>query len=296
MNGIQTYIISALAGMILCISVLSGCTASSTDRPIVTVTIEPQKYLLEQIAGDKVEIRTLIANGANPETYDPSLTHVMNLNKSIGFLRMGNIGFEAAMLDKIRSENPDLPIFNTSVGVIPVTGTHSHDGKSHKTVDPHTWTSVRNAKIIAANMLAAMTEIDPANKEYYTHNYRRFSQHLDSLDRALETKLAPFSGSAFMVWHPSLSYFARDYGLEQISAGDAHNKELALNQLKESIDHAGRHDAGIFFYQKDFDSRQAETLASQLNLEKVSINPLNYQWEEEITAIADAIVKYGKHQ
>lgn len=271
------------------LGLLVACTATTHDTPIVTVSIEPQKYILEQITGNRVEIRTLIANGANPETFDPSVNHIINLTKSIGFLRMGNIGFEAAILDKVHSENPDLPIFNTSLGVIPVTGTHSHGGITHDVIDPHTWTSVKNVKIISKNMLIAMTEIDPSNADYYRNNYDRFAARLDSLDNELAIRLAPHKGEAFMVWHPSLSYFARDYGLEQITAGNADNKEVAMGTLKETIDHAAEHKAQIFFYQKDLDSRQAEALSSQLGLTKVNINPLSYEWEKEITAIADAI-------
>lgn len=271
------------------LGLLAACSADSYHTPIVTVSIEPQKYFLEKITGDKVEIRTLIANGANPETFDPSVNHVMNLTKSIGFLRMGNIGFEAAILDKIHAEHPDLPIFNTSLGVIPVTGTHDHGGISHESIDPHTWTSVKNAKIIARNMLNAMVQLDPANKDYYTRNYDRFAQHLDSLDRAITARLEPHRGEAFMVWHPSLSYFARDYGLEQIPAGNADNKDIAMGTLKSVMDHASEHGVKVFFYQKDLDSRQAETLGDQLGMKRVSINPLSADWENEIIGIADAI-------
>lgn len=280
----------AIGGLIW---LLTACSAAPAETPIVTVSIEPQKYMLEQITGDKVDIRTLIANGANPENYDPSLTHIMNLRKSIGFLRMGNIGFEAALLDKIRQEDPELPIFNTSEGVVPVTGTHSyshgHGGVHHEEIDPHTWTSVKNAKIIVRNMLDAMVKIDPSNEDYYRRNYDRFAQRLDSLDRDFESRLASHAGEHFMVWHPSLSYFARDYGLEQITAGNAENKESSLTMLRKTIDHADSHSASIFFYQKDLDSRQAEVLSDQLGLRKVSINPLSYDWEAEMCAITDAI-------
>ncbi|WP_297071917.1 metal ABC transporter solute-binding protein, Zn/Mn family [uncultured Duncaniella sp.] len=271
------------------LGLLAACTATTHDKPIVTVSIEPQKYLLEQITGDRVEVRTLIANGANPETFDPSVNHIMNLAKSIGFLRMGNIGFEAAILDKVHGEHPDLPIFNTSIGVIPVTGTHSHDGVTHNVIDPHTWTSVKNVKIITKNMLNAMTEIDPSNASYYRTNYEHFAARLDSLDNAFAERLAPHKGEAFMVWHPSLSYFARDYGLEQIPAGSADSKEMAMGALKDVIDHAADHNVKVFFLQKDLDGRQAEALGAQLDIEKVTVNPLAYDWETEMTAIVDAI-------
>ncbi len=271
------------------LGLLAACTATTHEKPIVTVSIEPQKYLLEQITGDRVEVRTLIANGANPETFDPSVNHIMNLAKSIGFLRMGNIGFEAAILDKVHGEHPDLPIFNTSIGVIPVTGTHSHNGVTHNVIDPHTWTSVKNVKIITKNMLNAMTEIDPSNASYYRTNYEHFAARLDSLDNAFAERLAPHKGEAFMVWHPSLSYFARDYGLEQIPAGSADSKEMAMGALKDVIDHAADHNVKVFFLQKDLDGRQAEALGAQLDIEKVTVNPLAYDWETEMTAIVDAI-------
>lgn len=278
-----------ISGLFISLGIAAACSSAPGESKIVTVSIEPQKYLLEQITGDRVEVRCLLSNGANPETYDPSVTHLMNLQKSLGFLRMGNIGFEAALLDKIHQANPELPIFNTSEGIVPITGTHTHDGIMHGDVDPHTWSSVKNAKVIAKNMLDAMLKIDPGNKAYYQKNYSRFASHLDSLDHAIAAKLAPKIGTAFMVWHPSLSYFARDYGLEQVVVGNAEHKDVSLGNLKEVIDHAREHNADIFFTQKDFDSRQVSALNSQIGAKEVCINPMTYDWENEIVALADAI-------
>ena len=138
-------------------------------------------------------------------------------------------------------------------------------------------------------MLNAMTEIDPSNASYYRTNYEHFAARLDSLDNAFAERLAPHKGEAFMVWHPSLSYFARDYGLEQIPAGSADSKEMAMGALKDVIDHAADHNVKVFFLQKDLDGRQAEALGAQLDIEKVTVNPLAYDWETEMTAIVDAI-------
>lgn len=278
-----------ISGLLLALGIVAACTSAPSESKIVTVSIEPQKYLLEQITGDRVEVRCLLANGANPETYDPSVTHLMNLQKSMGFLRMGNIGFESALLDKIHQANPELPIYNTSDGISLITGTHSHNGVIHGDVDPHTWSSVKNAKVITKNMLDAMIEIDPANKAYYQRNYTRFASHLDSLDNAITAKLAPVHGKAFLVWHPSLSYFARDYGLEQVVVGNAEHKDVALGSLREVVEHAREHEADIFFTQKDFDSRQVSTINSQIGAREVSINPMAYEWENEMLTLADAL-------
>ena len=272
---------------------MSGCSSSPVRQPIVTVSIEPQRFLLEKIVGDRVQVRSLLTEGANPETYDPTVTHMFNLGNSLGYLKIGNIGFEAAIADKISEANPGLPIYNTSEGVVPVYGTHTHGNHVHESVDPHTWTSVKNARIIAANMLSAMKEIDSNNAAYYQKNYERLARQLDSIDSVVTVRLAPCRGSIFMVWHPSLSYFARDYGLTQLVIGNADHKESSIASLKESIEQARNRGARLFFFQKDFDSRQISAINAELQADEVDINPLTYNWDEEIIKIADAIALHA---
>lgn len=268
---------------------LMACGTGPGDKKIVTVSIEPQKYLVEKIAGDHLQVRCLLADGANPETYDPSMTHMLNLQKSAAYLRVGNIGFEAALIDKIHDSHPDLAVYNTSVGITPVTGTHSHGHDDDTSVDPHTWTSVKNARIMAANILEALVEIDPDHARDYRANYAAFGAHLDSLDTAFATRLAPERGKAFLVWHPSLSYFARDYGLEQVVVGGHEAKESSVAGLREAVDHAREHGAEVFFSQADIDSRQVSALNTEIGAREVSINPLSSHWEEEMVKIVDAL-------
>lgn len=276
---------------------LLACAGAPHDKQIVTVSIEPQKYILEQITGDKIQVRCLLSDGANPETYDPAMTHMLNLQKSSAYMRMGNIGFEAALIDKIHGSHPDLRIFNTSLGIIPVTGTHSHDGHEHPDmIDPHTWSSVKNVKVIARNMYEAMLQVDPTNKSYYERNYRRFAEHLDSLDAAVTRKLLPAKGTSFVVWHPSLSYFARDYGLNQIVIGTHENKEMSIPSVADAIDRVKESGAAIFFIQPDLDSRQAAALNEELGIREVKISPLSSRWEEEITKVADALAEHTSSQ
>ncbi len=267
-----------------------SCSTRTVQKPVITVSIQPQKYLLEQIVGDKIDVRCLLANGGNPENYEPSLTHLMNLEGSEAYFQIGNIGFESAIIDRIRNNNPDLKIFNTSDSIMLIIGTHGEctaHGHSHE-VDPHTWSSVRNGKIIAANMYKAMINMDPANEKTYTKNYSRLVAHLDSLDSRIDSMLSGRQGSAFMVWHPSLSYFARDYGLEQISIG-VEGKEASVQRIQSKIDDAKRHNAKIFFAQKDFDSRQASVISREIGAKIIDINPLNYQWEDELYGVAVAL-------
>ncbi len=270
---------------------MSACVSNDSQKPTITVSILPQKYFLEKIVGDKYVVKCLLSSGANPESYEPAITHLVNIENSEAYFCIGNIGFESAIIDKVKANNPNIKILNSSDGVDLMEGTHGHshdDEDSNHEVDPHTWSSVRNAKVIATNMYRAMIDINPQDKEYYTKNYNCFIAELDSLDARISQMLAFKSGAAFLVWHPSLSYFARDYNLRQITIGQE-GKESSVNTIKHHIDHAREDSVRVFFFQKEFDTRQAQVVNEQIGAKMVTINPLNYEWKKEMLAIADAI-------
>lgn len=265
---------------------------SSVEKRVLTVSIPPQKYMLEQIVGNKFEVNSLLAPGTNPENYDPSMTHLMGLQKSKAYFRMGNIGFEAAVLTKINENFPDLKIYNTSAGVPLLKGTHGGHGHHNHEVDPHVWTSVKNAKVLASNMYKAVVELDPQNKSYYTKRYESFRDDLNALDDSIASMLANVKGETFVVWHPSLSYMARDYGLHQLSV-EAEGKEASAQHFKHVIDDAKAVSPRVFFYQKEYDSRQAESLSKEIGTEMIPINLMNYDWKQEMLNIATALAPKG---
>ena len=91
-----------------------------------------------------------------------------------------------------------------------------------------------------------------------------------------------------MVWHPSLSYFAADYGLQQIGM-EYEGKEMPAKVLKEEIDYARACNAKVFFFQKGFDSRRVAAVNNQIGARLVNINLMNYDWDKELLHIANAL-------
>lgn len=275
-------IISVLAAMML--PACSNKESHTTGKPVVTVSLRPQQYLLEEIVGDAYSVRSLLPKGGDPESYDPSLADMAETQNSAAYLTMGNFAFEDALTAKLRQANPRLPIVNTSKGIRPITGTH---GQGH--ADPHVWVSVKNALIIAANMRDAMTAIDPDNAPLFARNYEHLAKRLERLHSKIKTALAPHRGEAFLVWHPSLSYFARDYGLKQIAVGGQEHKESSIPEMRERIDKAAQSGAKVFFVQEDVDSRHAEALSDMVKARMVEINPLSYSWLAQMSKIYSAL-------
>lgn len=266
-----------------------ACGGGIQHERIITVSIQPQRYLLEQIVGDRFQVVSLLTQGSNPEAYEPNMTHLMDLEKSEAYFCIGNIGFELAIVEKAKTENPDLKVYNNSEDVKFLQGSHGAEHKDHShEIDPHVWTSVPNAVVIAKNMLDAVVELDPKHSKQYEQNYAKLKARLLKLDEELRAELDSIPCRAFLVWHPSLSYFARDYGLKQISM-EYEGKEAPVAHLKREIDEAKQSRARVFFFQNEFDSRQVETVNGQIGARLVTINPMSYEWEKELKHIADAL-------
>lgn len=284
------------SGIILLVAVVMACVACNGDKsgkPKVTVSIPPQKYLLEQIAGDKVEVVTLMDAGTNPETYQPTMSTMGGLEESMMYFTVGTLPFEHEMVRRLADNGSDLTVVDTSKGVALLHGTHGdcghdHGDHDHGDGDPHIWSSVANARIMANNMAEALIKADAENADYYRENLNRLNLRLDSLDAAYRTRLNASGTRAFVILHPSLSYLANDYGLEQIAVGQE-GKESTVNAQRERIDHAREHHAKVMFVQQEFDSRQSATIAEEIGVNTVSINPMNGNWWDEMEKVVNAL-------
>lgn len=323
MKRIFLYLLTALL-VVSCKNSNVRNKSNDSDKPIITVTIEPLRYFTEAIAGDNFTVVSMVPKGSSPETYDPTPQQLVGLAKSKAYFRIGYIGFEQIWMDKLTDNAPHLQFFDTSHGIDLIfdtshvhnhgkSDTHKHDesdaAHSHSTdvahshnssqksdgqhpygVEPHIWSSAYNAQIIAGNILSALCAIDKANEEVYIERYNNLSHRIEHTDSLLCNMLSASNADrSFMIYHPALSYFARDYGLHQISI-EEDGKEPSPSHLKNLIDICKKEKVRVIFVQPEFDRRNAEMIAQQTGTKVVPINPLSYQWEEELLNIAQELV------
>ena len=111
---------------------------------------------------------------------------------------------------------------------------------------------------------------------------------LVDLDNRTARRIEESGIRMFVIYHPALTYFARDYGLHQISIEEG-GKEPSPAHLKDLIDVCRAENVGVIFVQPEFDKRNAETIAQQTGTRVVPINPLSYDWEEEMLNVAKAL-------
>lgn len=291
---------------------LFACGTKQTAEKIVTVTIEPQRYFAEKIAGNKYTINSMVAAGLNPENYDPTPQQMVNLGKSLAYLKIGYIGFEQAWMNNIIQNNQNLRIFDLSEGFDVLTSEDEHlheegnsneseedhkDCKDHKEgeahhhhggTDPHIWSSISGAKTVARNTLSAFIALDPENIEYYTANYNALLKEIEQTETVMHQALDSLQNRTFIIYHPALTYLAKEFGLKQLCI-EMDGKEPSPAILKDLIETARKNNTKVVFIQQEFDQKNAELIAKETGCELIRINPLSYDWNQEMITIANAL-------
>jgi zinc transport system substrate-binding protein len=268
-----------------------GCTTKpATDKMIISVTILPQKYFVEKIAGDLVQVHVLVPPGASPELYSLMPSQMKELSRSAAWMRIGKIGFEEGWIDKIRQSTPGLKIFDTSVHADWIAGEEEHGEHVHlHGIDPHIWSAPDEVRNIVTETYQALSILLPENKEILKRNYESFMQEIDQLDQDLKDQFVQLKNRKFLIFHPALTYFARRYNLEQIAL-EVDGKEPSPRYMRSLIEKAKSENIRVILIQKEFDAENARQLAKEIGGEVVQIDPLNEQWDKQLREIAKKII------
>jgi zinc transport system substrate-binding protein len=258
---------------------LAACTEEKKNQGRnITVTIEPLRYFTEQIAGSKFQVSTMVPQGSNPETYEPTTRQMVKLADSRLYFKVGNIGFERTWMKRLTENAPDLKVIDTSKG-IPLAKS------SNGVPDPHTWMSCKNAIILSGNIYEALAREDPQDKVYFKRNLDRLVSRIHSTDRQIRSILKKSTGRTFLIYHPALTYFAREYHLKQLPI-EEEGREPSAAQLQTLISQARKENARVMLVQKEFASRNTAIVTSGTHARQEVINPLDYNWQKSILHIA----------
>ncbi len=284
--------------VIIVFIVLMGQSGAAADRVAVFVSIVPQKYFVQQIGKDLVDVRIMVPPGASPSTYEPRPRQMTELAASRIYFAIG-VAFENTWLDKIAAVNPGMRVVHTDNGIekIPMDA-HPHadqvgrreshsdeDAHGHGGLDPHIWLSPPLVTIQARTILAALQEIDSEHQNTYAANYRDFISRIDKLDADLKKTFVGRQNLQFMVFHPAWGYFARAYGLRQVPI-EIEGKKPKPALLKESIEHAREKGIRVVFVQPQFSRKSAEIVAREIGGRVVVADPLAEDWMANLAAVA----------
>ena len=158
--------------LMLAALLMSACaTDRISRRPVVTTTIAPLAFLIEQIAGDDYDIVVLTPDGSSPETYQLTPRQLAELSHSQALFTVGSLGFEHTQLNKITQAAPDVRRVETADGLHLLHG-DTHCGEDHG--DPHLWLAPSNLKHMVSNICHVLTEMDTTKTTLYTQRLNAY--------------------------------------------------------------------------------------------------------------------------
>lgn len=293
-------VVYAVASIFLIIE-FSGCVqgidrAINDDKIGVVVSIPPQAEFVEKVGGDKVTVTVMIPPGANPHTYEPAPVQLEEVSKAEIYAKVGSgIEFELAWMDKIIKINEKMLVVDCSRGVKLIAISYESgepvayneydendkDRSNFKGIDPHIWLSPSNAKIMAENIYEGLVQIDPENQKYYERNLGSYLEELDRLDEEIARIFLEKENKLIMVFHPTWTYFALDYGIKQMPI-EEEGKEPTAEGIKNLIDKARKYDIKVIFASPEFSTKSAEAVAREIGGSVVLISSLKKNYVENI--------------
>lgn len=265
-----------------------GGKKSQDVENTIYVSIAPLKPIIEGIVGEDYKVEILVPIGASPETFEPTPKQFIALNESKLVFGTGLLDFEKSLLEKIHDQSK---VINLSLGIQTIAGScsHTHHGKHcHHGVDPHIWCSPKSLNIIANNANNAIVAHMP-DKDY-SANYSILKEKLTALDADIAQLCNGASLPYFIIYHPALTYLARDYNLEQVAIEDE-GKEPSAKRIAQIIDRARKDGIKRVFYQSEFPKSSVDIVAEDIGAEAVEINPLAENIFENIRHIVTLVTE-----
>ena len=285
----KTRLFAPFVFILLIILSSTSCHRQNKNADTISVSIEPLRFITEQIVGNDFQIQVLVPPGSSPETYEPTSAQMLQTARSKVFIDIGLLDFEANLEQAIRKNMPQVALIKSSDRVPLLAGhcghTHLDDEQAHG-IDPHIWLSPTRLKIIAENIYNGLSTIYPDSIQYKT-NFDALCRKIDSLDSTLNSLLTS-QEKGFLIYHPALTYLSADYGQNQISV-EVEGKEPSAAYLSRLIDTAKTLKITKILYQKQFDKSTIEAIAAELHLTPVVIDPLEENVLENIEFLARLI-------
>jgi len=279
--------------LILILTMLSACgqsTVQSNDKPTVAVSIVPQSTFVKEVAGDRVNVVTMIPPGSSPETYSATPNQLKNFSNASIYFTIGVPSEEASILPKAKDFNPDLKIVDLAKHVSEVyPDLEIAPGER----DPHIWLSPKRVKVMIDVIASELSELDPDNKDTYNKNAEKYKEQLDQLDARIRDSLNDLKIKIFIAYHPAFGYFADDYGLEMIAL-EEEGKDASPQTFESIVDLAKEKGIKVIFYQAEMDSRQAEAFANEIGGKTEQIAPLAPDYIENLQKISNTFAEVMK--
>jgi len=278
---------SALLSFIIILGLFSfSCTPDKkknlNNKITIFVSIPPQKFIVKKIADNLANIKVLLKPNSSPENFDPDIKTIKSLIISDLYLAIGYLPFENSLIPKIRENmQSKLIIISKNINLL----------KYSENFDPHVWLSLKACKVLARNTFISISKLIPEKKVILKKNYKKFLIEIEKYEKKIKSILDKLKNKKFLIFHPALSYFAKDYQLQQIPIA-CEGKSPTIHTIKSTLEQSKKYKLNVIFIQQQFSPEIIYTLTEDYNLKIEQFNPLEENILNNLLNFAVLLKKY----
>ena len=256
---------SVAIALSLLLAAVSGaaCGLAGGGSPQVLATTTILADMAKQVAGDRMTVGSIVPAGAHVEEYEPRPDDAKRMSEAKLVITNG--------LDLDKWVEPLLRNAKSGTPVITVT-----DGLPDIEENPHMWFDPSLARQYVEKIRDGLIALDPAGKDVYTANAKKYTDQLVSLEAELKTKVAtiPADRRKLVTSHDAFPYFAKAFGFEIVGfAQPEPDKAPSAGELAELIDKVKAAKAPAIFSESGVSPQLAETVARETGAKVVTDLP-----------------------
>lgn len=270
--------------LFLVILILSPWSFASA-RLLVSVTVPAQAWLVKQIAGDHVEILTMIQEGRVPETAQPGPRKLARSRQADIQFIVGHpaLFFEERYIIPLRDSDSRatwISMYDVAKQLLPA--------RTLAGTDPHLWTSPAIMLATAETVAKNLARLDPENAQSYQQGRKEFAATVKKLDEQIRENVRRSEFKQILVYHPAWGHFSQDYGLSQ-RAVEAEGKTPDPGSLAKLFRGSDDRKAGFIISSPGADQRLAGIIAAQMQIDVLVVDPMDSDWLHMMGKMKEAV-------
>jgi manganese transport system substrate-binding protein len=240
---------------------LAGCATGSNadvagqpsgDRPVVLTTFTVLADIARNVAGDRLDVRSITKAGAEIHGYEPTPRDIAAASDADLILDNG-LGLESWFARFVETADAPHAVVSEGVDTIDITG-DAYAGKPN----PHAWMSPLNVQLYVDNIVAALSELDPAGADAYAANGAAYNDELQRIhdDLVADLETVPVEQRALVTCEGAFSYLARDAGLTEAYIWPVNAEQQATpQQIRQTIEFVDDNDVPAVFCESTVSDR-----------------------------------------
>jgi len=256
--------------VLVALVVLPTAPLRAADKPTVVATFSVLADMVANVAGDHVDLVTIVGPDGDTELYQPTLADSRTVAAArIVFMNDLNDEFEPWLEPLLKQAGFTGTKVVASRGAKTITGEEEHpiSGKeAAPVIDQHAWLDPKNGIVYVKNIAQAPARVDPANAADYQARASAYIKQLQTVDAWLRTEMAavPVAKRRIIASHDSLQYLAKACGITLISINGWTNKsEPSAAELARLAQQIKAEHVRALFLDSITDPRAMERIAKE---------------------------------